>query len=31
VKVKIAVDGQTVFEHARFDDLDEIEVGIDAA
>ena len=31
VKVKISVDGKQVFEHPRFDDLTEIEVGKDAA
>jgi tetratricopeptide (TPR) repeat protein len=31
VKVKISVDGKQVFEHPRFEDLDEIEVGKDAA
>ena len=31
VKVKISVDGKQVFEHPRFENLDEIEVGKDAA
>jgi hypothetical protein len=31
VKARIKVDGVTVFEHPRFDDLSEIEVGIDSA
>ena len=31
VKVRIEVDGQKVFEHHRFDDLSEIEVGVDSA
>jgi hypothetical protein len=31
VKVKIEIDGKTVFEHDRFDNLEEIEVGKDAA
>ena len=31
MKVKISVDGTQVFEHPRFEDLDEIEVGKDAA
>jgi hypothetical protein len=31
VKARIEVDGVTVFEHPRFDDLTEIEVGVDSA
>jgi hypothetical protein len=31
VKVRIEVDGVNVFEHPRFDDLSEIEVGVDSA
>jgi hypothetical protein len=31
IKVRIEVDGQKVFEHPRFDDLSEIEVGVDSA
>lgn len=31
VKVRIEVDGVKVYEHMRFDDLTEIEVGVDSA
>lgn len=31
IKARIEVDGVTVFEHPRFDDLTEIEVGVDSA
>ena len=31
VKVRIQIDGQVKFEHPRFDDLSEIEVGVDVA
>jgi hypothetical protein len=31
VKVRIEVDGVNVFEHPQFDDLSEIEVGVDSA
>lgn len=29
MKVKIDIDGQRVFEHPRFDNMDELEVGVD--
>lgn len=30
VKVKVEVDGVTLFEHPRMDDLSQIEVGVDS-
>ena len=30
VKIKVEVDGRTVFEDPKFEDLEQIEVGVDA-